>query len=178
MQKERLEKHRQGHIFRIHNAPSNRTENHLKSEKYMSDMFASVSTAIEIGKRLTELAKKIENVEFNHLLADLNLELAETKHKLSGLVMENIDLKEENHALKKKRESEADFVEFNGVAFKRKPSGGFEDSVYCPFCKVGMATTSSGDMPYVCGKCSSLSGFKSKKLKQVMEEMIKEYGQV
>ena len=141
----------------------------------MADIYTSISTAIDIGKRLKEIAKKIEHAEFSNLLADLNLELAETKVKLSGLAIENAELKEEVYALKKKRLSEDQFVEFNGAAFKRKPSGGFEDSVYCPSCKAGMATIDN-DMPYACGKCSSLSGFNAGKLQQVMKNLIDEYG--
>ena len=142
----------------------------------MADIYSSISTAISIGKRLAEINKKIEHAEFARLLADLNLELAETKNRLSGLVMENSDLKEQVHAISQVREAEQMFVNFKGVSFRRKPSGGFEDAAYCPSCRIGMAPLEP-DEPLLCGKCNAFSGFNSGKLKDVMEELLLEYGE-
>lgn len=142
----------------------------------MADIYTSISTATKIVKRLHEINNNIKNAEFSNLLAELTLELAETRNRLSGFVIENAELKEQIFELKNKNKTNDKFVDFSGVSFKRKPSGGFENSVYCPTCKVGMATISGGDMPFVCGKCSSLSGFNSGKLQHVMKELIEEYG--
>ena len=59
----------------------------------MGDLISSVSTAISIAGRLREVGKNVENAEFKNLLADLNLELSESKLKLSGLIDENTELK-------------------------------------------------------------------------------------
>jgi len=60
----------------------------------MADIITSVSTAITIAKRLNEISKNIQDAEFKNLLADLSLELADTKLKLSEIIIENSDLKE------------------------------------------------------------------------------------
>jgi len=68
-----------------------------------------------------------------------------------------------------------EFVQYRGVKFKRKPSGGYEKTAYCPSCELGMASASSRSMPLVCGKCGALSGFKARELVGVLEEVEKEY---
>ena len=61
----------------------------------MADIITSFSTAITLATRLREISKNIEDAEFNNLLADLSLELADAKLKISDLVNENVELKEE-----------------------------------------------------------------------------------
>lgn len=67
------------------------------------------------------------------------------------------------------------FVEYGGVKFKRKPSGGFESTVYCPNCETGMATIPGADMPFTCGRCNALSGFSSRQLSSILAEVRQEY---
>ena len=141
----------------------------------MGDIITSVTTAITIAKRLKEISNKIEDAEFRNLLADLNLELAETKNTLSELIMENSDLKQQLHSFKLNQKSSNEFIQYKGVKFRRKPSGGFEDTAYCISCEVGMNSTSSGTKPFVCGKCSSFSGFKASELIKVLKEAEQEY---
>ena len=69
----------------------------------------------------------------------------------------------------------SEFVAYRGVKFRRKPSGGYENTAYCPGCESGMASTPSGDMPLVCGKCHALSGFRSGELKIVLAELARDY---
>ena len=59
----------------------------------MSDWTTSLSTAIDIAKRLREANEKIKNLEFANLIADLNLEFAELKLEMAGVVEENVKLK-------------------------------------------------------------------------------------
>lgn len=59
----------------------------------MSDWTASLSTAIDIVKRLRAVNENIKNAEFSNLIADLNLEFADLKLKLAGVVEENVKLK-------------------------------------------------------------------------------------
>ncbi|MEL4387991.1 hypothetical protein [Shewanella xiamenensis] len=74
----------------------------------------------------------------------------------------------------KKQIPSSKFVEYRGAKFKRKPSGGYENSIYCPSCEVGMGSL-DGDMPFVCGKCHSLTSFNSKELNLVLNEVSKEF---
>lgn len=60
----------------------------------MTDMLTSIATALTLASRLREISKNIEDAEFKNLLADLSLELADAKLKISDLINENIVLKE------------------------------------------------------------------------------------
>lgn len=66
----------------------------------MTDLITSVSTALTLTKRLREIGKNIEDAEFKNLLADLSLELADAKLKISELISENTELKEKITAIK------------------------------------------------------------------------------
>lgn len=95
------------------------------------DIVTTVGTAITLTKRLREVAKNIENVEFKNLLADLSNELADIKLEAASLKESIAKLREENLLLK----STAQPVD-------EKPSGRkwgcyqFEgdDGLYCPGC--------------------------------------------
>jgi len=54
---------------------------------------ASLSTAIDIAKRLRAVNENVKNAEFANLIADLNMEFAELKLKMAGVVEENVNLK-------------------------------------------------------------------------------------
>jgi phosphoribosylaminoimidazole-succinocarboxamide synthase len=49
------------------------------------DIISSVSTSVELLKRLREISKNIEEAEFKNLLADLSCELADIKLEVAGL---------------------------------------------------------------------------------------------
>ncbi|MCV3263343.1 hypothetical protein OGZ01_11815 [Vibrio harveyi] len=51
----------------------------------MADLLSSVSTAISLATRLREIGKNIEDAEFKNILADLSLELADSKLKMADL---------------------------------------------------------------------------------------------
>ncbi|MBE3752988.1 hypothetical protein HJ186_23040 [Vibrio parahaemolyticus] len=59
----------------------------------MSDVLGSIGQAISLAKRLREISKNIEDAEFKNLLADLNLELADTKLALADVMEQNSQLK-------------------------------------------------------------------------------------
>ena len=65
----------------------------------MADVISTLSTAITLASRLREISKNIEDAEFKNLLADLSLELAETKMQLAELIEENTNLKRNLSAL-------------------------------------------------------------------------------
>ena len=59
----------------------------------MGDLISAVSTSITLLTRLKEISNHIKDAEFNNLLADLSLELADVKLKLSNVTDENIALR-------------------------------------------------------------------------------------
>lgn len=107
--------------------------------------------------------------------------ITQVKEELLRVEKENSNLKKELAAAKeeieqlKSRIPRAEFVEYRGVKFKRKPSGGYEGTAYCPSCEVGMAPTLPRSKPLVCGKCHALSGFTTRQLLSVIEEVKREY---
>lgn len=109
----------------------------------------------ERSKLVKEMLEKVENEN-----SELKAKLATAEDKITELMQ-----KVPNNA----------FVEYRGVKFKRKPSGGFENTAYCISCEAGMASTSSGTQPFVCGKCSGFSGFKANELSSVISEVSEEY---
>jgi ribosomal protein L37E len=64
----------------------------LKEAK-VQEVIASVANAISLTKRLKEISDNIRDAEFKNVLADLSIELAETKLKVAELLSENAELK-------------------------------------------------------------------------------------
>jgi hypothetical protein len=64
-------------------------------ENAMSDVMQSLTTAVNIVSRLRAANENIKNAEFANLIADLNLEFADVKLKLAGVMEENLKLKEQ-----------------------------------------------------------------------------------
>lgn len=65
----------------------------------MTDLISTVSAAISLASRLREIGKNIGDAEFKNVLADLSMELADTKLKVADLVAENAELKEKIRSL-------------------------------------------------------------------------------
>lgn len=61
----------------------------------MTDVVTAIQTAIEIVGKLRTLSKKVEDVEFKMLLADLSGELADAKLEVANLKMELAKAKEQ-----------------------------------------------------------------------------------
>lgn len=109
----------------------------------------------------------------NHLslVKEMLCKVEKEKSELEKLLT---DAREEIKELNKKIPS-VQFVKYRGAKFKRKPSGGYESAVYCPVCEVGMGTTPSGNMPFVCGRCGALTAFRSHDLNSVLREVSVEH---
>jgi hypothetical protein len=60
----------------------------------MTDLMQSFSHAVDLLKSLRAANEKVKNAEFALLIADLNLEFADVKLKLAGVIEENLKLKE------------------------------------------------------------------------------------
>jgi ribosomal protein S27AE len=127
---------------------------------------------------LTLLEKAINehgsSVILGHHLSLVKEMLSKTEKEKRDLEKLLSDAREEIIELKKKIPN-SKFVEYRGAKFKRRPSGGYENSVYCPSCEAGMATISSGNTPFVCGKCHALTTFRSHDLASVLKEIAIEY---
>jgi hypothetical protein len=95
----------------------------------MGDIVSSISTAITIAKRLKEISSNIQDAEFKNLLADLSLELADTKLRLSEIVVENSELKEEVAKLMHSKSIGDELVFKDGLYYTDNGDGPF-----CPGC--------------------------------------------
>ena len=92
--------------------------------------------------------------------ADLEKQLAETKNEIQRL---------------KAQIPQKVFVDFKGARFKRKPSGGYENTVYCPKCDCGMTSMHDGRSPFICTRCNASTSFQKNQLSKVLEELEREY---
>jgi hypothetical protein len=61
----------------------------------LNEIIPSIAAAIGISTKLTDTAKKLRNADLNNLLADLSLQLSEARVKISELLQENVDLREQ-----------------------------------------------------------------------------------
>lgn len=113
----------------------------------------------------TILGQRLDLVK--EMLAKVEKEKSDLENQLSDARKKIVELQAKIPSTK--------FVEYRGAKFKRRPSGGYENSVYCPSCEVGMATIQSSDMPFVCGKCNALTTFTSHDLVSVLREVEVEY---
>ncbi|EGQ8102542.1 TPA: hypothetical protein ACN33E_002860 [Vibrio parahaemolyticus] len=96
----------------------------------MSDVLGSIGQAIGLAKRLREISKNIEDAEFKNLLADLNLELADTKLALADVMEQNFQLKAEVNELKNSQGSNLNKLVFKGFAYYTQD----EDGPFCSAC--------------------------------------------
>ena len=93
----------------------------------MHTVITSINNAITLAQRLREISKNIEDAEFKNVLADLGLEIADTKLALAQVTEENAQLKSELTKLKHSRgESSSDLI-FKDFAY-------YSDSDEGPFC--------------------------------------------
>lgn len=61
----------------------------------MTDIITTISTAITLATRLKKASDHVKEAEFQSLLADLQIELAQAKAQVAGLINENTDLKQQ-----------------------------------------------------------------------------------
>ncbi|CAH7265607.1 hypothetical protein [Vibrio sp. 99K-1] len=96
----------------------------------MSDVLGSIGQAISLAKRLRDISKNIEDAEFKNLLADLNLELADTKLALADVIEQNSQLKLEINELKNSQGSNLNKLEFRKFAYFSLD----DDGPFCSAC--------------------------------------------
>lgn len=96
----------------------------------MSDVLGSIGQAISLAKRLREISKNIEDAEFKNILADLNLELADTKLALAEVIEQNSQMKIEMNELKNSQGGNLNQLDFRGFAYYSSN----DDGPFCSAC--------------------------------------------
>lgn len=116
----------------------------VQSNEVLRERIAFIYEQIEVVQKANEAAVK---------------ELAEAKAK-------NIELEKEIAAYRAKDE----FVQHRGAAFRKNPSGGYIDAVYCPNC---LKQVGSGfdDFPFHCGSCGWTSSFEGREKDSVIKSL-------
>ena len=137
------------------------------------DLVANLHDRVKDRKAAAEIS------QIQALISQIQSLMATIQSENAALLSENLDLKKSISDLERiqstpKTKSTEEFIEFKGVSFKRKPSGGFFDSPYCPTCNNAMWSTEK-IFPFMCGKCSTASSFNQGELTSVFEEFLSEY---
>jgi len=102
-------------------------------------------------------------------LAALQEERAELARQVAALQAENRQLRTEIEELTVTQE----FVECRGGLFKRKRSGGFQRTVYCPSCQAPMGSLQNM-LQYNCRRCHIALDFTGANLDSVLAELEEE----
>jgi hypothetical protein len=105
------------------------------------------------------------------VIGKLENEARELKEALHTCADERAQLQKE---LREKTVAE-EFVEYRGVFFKRKASGGYHEAVYCPSCKLPMSSSMENFVQYTCTKCGFFADFCGRDLPRILELVNKEY---
>lgn len=89
---------------------------------------SGVKASIALVRKLTEIAKSMEQAELKGLIAKLANELADTNMHMAALKNEIAELEEENNALKNKVDGEKPKVRWGCYEFPG------DENLYCPAC--------------------------------------------
>jgi hypothetical protein len=113
------------------------------------------------------------------LIADIPTNAA-LRLKAQALEKQVAELQQENASLKKRvaefqaqiasKTALEEFVECRGAFFKRKPTGGYHNAVFCPDCR-GPMMSLMNELPFNCHKCKRSVGFTGNDLREVMGEL-------
>lgn len=103
-----------------------------------------------------------------------------SKERIAALERELMALKRETGALRQlvgdlERKvasalSSEEFVEYRGALFKRRMSGGFHETVYCPSCRQPMRSPQN-ELNFNCRTCQTWVNIKGHELPEVMEKL-------
>jgi len=105
--------------------------------------------------------------------------LGKAERENSRLVKKIAKLERETKKLRKQandRSRDSEFVEYLGVKFKRKVSGGYERAPICPECLGPMS--SLGDViPFNCSRCKIYASFDGHNLDSVLKDVEREFSE-
>lgn len=127
---------------------------------------------------ISDIRDALKEIPLSDILRE---RLTTAERAIEELEKENINLKKENTRLKKHnnelteelaklRVNREEFVEARGAFFKRKPAGGYYETVYCPSCKMPLSSF-GGDFPYCCDRCSVNLDFFLKDIPTILKEL-------
>jgi len=112
-------------------------------------------------------------------IAALQTEHASIQEKDIELMGKNAELQQEVHRLQQKiqelqkpAQPKEDFVEQNGLLFKRKPDGSFHHAAYCPRCKMPMGSKFP-EFTLQCPPCNTMGNINGRQLDNLIIEMNK-----
>jgi len=91
---------------------------------------------------------------------------ATTVQELTDSKAKNVELEKEVAAYRAKDQ----FVEHMGAAFRKNPSGGYINAVYCPNCHKQVGS-GFDDFPYHCASCGWTSRFEGRELERIMNSL-------
>ena len=95
------------------------------------DIIAGIQSALEIIGKLKAFSKKVQDADFNMLLAELTNQLADAKLEAANLKIELAKVKDENEQLAKRlssKESAKPILSNGGYQFEG------DDGLYCTGC--------------------------------------------
>lgn len=140
---------------------------------------AGASTAILrgplSGKHIPELTSK---TDVTQLLQDIGnrlgraVNLAACSSAIDRLVERNAELAEQAEPSPETRTETHGFEELRGAFWKIADDGTVSEDPYCPTCKTVLTSTSSGDMPCVCTKCSFTTPFFKRDVAQLRAQLM------
>lgn len=125
---------------------------------------------------ISDIKEALKEIPISDILRE---RLSTAERTIEQFEKENINLKQENTSLKKQnnelteqltkfRKSEDEFVEARGALFKHKIGGGYQETVYCPNCKMPLSSF-GGNFPYSCDRCSIHLDFTLKDVPNVLK---------
>jgi hypothetical protein len=94
----------------------------------MMDIIVGINTIIDTVKKIKEVNDKLNSAEVKMLIADLSIQLAESKIAIAELLDENSRLK--TVIKKREEEKETEQLLFKGGAYYDKR----DDGPFCPAC--------------------------------------------
>lgn len=95
----------------------------------MLDILGSIGNAITLANRLKEISDNIKDAELKNILADLSLELADTKLKLAEIITENVSLKEQVNILESRKINIEELTFRDGLYYRKN-----DDNPFCTGC--------------------------------------------
>jgi len=119
---------------------------------------------------IADLLKEFPALEVaRERLALLEAKFADLEAESARLRDEVARLQRQNAALKRQVPT-SDFVEAQGVLFRRKPDGRFQNVAYCPDCKRALSTLHDV-MPPTCSKCHFMAPFYRDEIPRIIAEL-------
>ena len=121
------------------------------------DIISPINNSLALLTRLREISQNIKEAEIKNILADLSLELADTKSAAADLKEKIVILREENLALKaQQKPTEKPEIKWGCYYFDNDST-----RLYCTACydsKGAKSLTSRGPGRYrICGVCKAVS---------------------